>query len=46
MLLFSELENYALYQAELNEIKKKENHEIFEVPEQNENSRRRTVILP
>ena len=43
-MLFSELENYTLYQAELNVITINENHEIFEVPGQNENPRRRTVI--
>ena len=41
-MLFSELENDTLNQAELNEIQINENHEIFEVPGQNENPRRRT----
>ena len=41
-MLFSELENDTLNQAELNEIQINENHEIFEVPGQNENPRRGT----
>ena len=44
-MLFSELENYTLYQAELNVITINENHEIFEVPGQNENSRLQKIIL-
>ena len=43
-MLFSELENDTLNQAELNEIKINENYEIFEVHGQNENPRRRTLI--
>jgi hypothetical protein len=43
-MLFSELENYTLYQAELNVITINENHEIFEVPGQNENSRLQTYL--
>jgi hypothetical protein len=37
--------NYTLYQAELNVITINENHEIFEVPGQNENSRLQKIIL-
>jgi hypothetical protein len=45
-VLFSELENDKLNQAELNEIKINQNNQIFEVPGQNENRRRRTLIWP
>ena len=43
---FSALENDTLNQSELNEIKVNENNRIFEVPEHNENPRRRTLIWP
>jgi hypothetical protein len=43
---FSALENDTLNQSELNEIKIIENNRIFEVPGQNENLRRRTLIWP
>jgi len=36
---FFELENDTLTQPELNEIKIKENHYLFEIPGQNENPR-------
>jgi hypothetical protein len=38
--------NDTLNQSELNEIKINENNQIFEVPVQNENPRRRTLIWP
>jgi hypothetical protein len=41
---FSELENDTLNQSELNEIKIDQNNQMFEVPGQNENQRRRTII--
>ena len=41
---FSELENDTLNQSELNEIKNNENNQIFEVPGQNENPRRGTLV--
>jgi hypothetical protein len=43
---FSELENDTLNQSELNETKINENNQIFEVPGQIENPRRRTLIWP
>jgi hypothetical protein len=43
---FSELENDTLNQSELNEIEINENNQIFAVPGQNENPRRRTLIWP
>ena len=43
---FSELENDTLNQSELNEIQINENNKIFEVPGQNENPRRQTLIWP
>jgi hypothetical protein len=43
---FSELENDTLNQSELYEIKINENNQIFEVPGQNKNPRRRTLIWP
>jgi hypothetical protein len=43
---FSELENDALNQSDLNETKINENNQIFEVPEQIENPKRRTLIWP
>ena len=43
---FSELENDTLNQFELNEIKIYQNNQMFEVPGQNENLRRRTLIWP
>ena len=42
-MLFSEIENDTLNQAELNEIKINDYHEIFEVPGQNDNPRQRTL---
>jgi len=44
-MLFSEVENDTLNQAELYRIKYN-SHEIFEIPGQYENPRRQTVILP
>ena len=41
---FSELENDTLNQSELKEIKIDQNNQMFEVPGQNENPRRRTII--
>ena len=43
---FSELENDTLNQSDLNEKKINENNQIFEVPGQIENPRRRTLIWP
>ena len=43
---FSELENDTLNQFELNEIKIDQNNQMFEVPGQNENLRRRTLVWP
>jgi hypothetical protein len=43
---FSQLKNDTLNQSELNEIKINENNQIFEVPVQNENPRRQTLIWP
>ena len=43
-MFIAEIQNDTLNQAELNQINIK-NHEIFEVPGQNENLRRQTLIL-
>lgn len=45
-ILFSETGNDIFSQVELNEIKLKDNYEIFEVPEQNEIPRWRTLKWP
>jgi len=43
---FSELKNDTSNQSELNETKINEHNQIFEVPGQIQNSRRRTLIWP
>ena len=45
-MLFSEIGNDipVFNQAELKKIKINDNHDMFEVPVQNENQRRRTII--
>jgi len=45
-ILFPEIGNDTFSQAELNEIKLNDNYEIFEVPEQNEIPRWRTLNWP
>jgi len=42
-MLFYEIENDTLNQAELYEMKINDDHEIFEVPGQNDNPSRRTL---